>query len=80
MLDKLKPINDKLFRKSYSQIIIDLIDNFDIEYDEYYHNGSITELIGSYKYHVSCIKEVYNPALVDDIELLNEFEEFLNSK
>ncbi len=77
--DSFTIVKDKMWQDFPSQIIISLIEDFEI--DNLYPSEGVTvsNYIGSYLCQITELKEVYNPALTYDLEILDEFERFLES-
>ena len=62
----------------YSQIVIDYVEDAEQLFDN--TEDDISVYIGSLAYHVDILLEVINPALEDDVKMLKELQEILNSK
>jgi hypothetical protein len=67
---------DNLMKVSPMQIVIDLVQD-DIE-DRVYSNDVTPDEIGALCYQTSCLIEVYNPAISDDLKYLEDIHHALN--
>jgi hypothetical protein len=62
----------------YSQIVIDYVEDAEQLLDN--TEDDVSSSIGSLGYHVDILLEVINPALEDDIKMLKELQEILNTE
>jgi len=67
---------DKLMQVSPMQIVIDLVQD---EIEDRVHSNDVTpDEIGALCYQTSCLIEVYNPAITDDLKYLEDIYCALN--